>query len=101
MKQLLALILLTLSMSAFAVDRNFTIEQRYVWTIKDKPCILLSNPDKLDLKEASVQDLKTGDSATGCALDDGTKIEFQIYLDETRSIQLTYATSLFKPIDGI
>ena len=59
MKQLLALILLTLSVSAFAADRNLIIEQRYVWTIKDTPCMLLSNPDKLNLKEASVQDLKT------------------------------------------
>ena len=101
MKQLLALILLTLSMSAFAVDRNLIIENRYVWTIQDTKCTNTNNPDNLDLKEANVKDLSTGEIATGCAFDNGKYIEFQIYLAKNKVIQVLHPTRLFKPLESI
>ena len=101
MKTILALILLVTSLSAFAVDRNLTVEKRYIWTIKDTPCVNIKNPDKLDLKEAAIKDLMTGETATGCAFDDGKNIEFQIYLEKNRAIQLTFPTRVFKPAETI
>ena len=99
MKQLLALILLTLSMTALATERSFTVDNRYVWTIFDEPCGAYANPDKLGLKDAKVIDLQENKSLDGCALDDGTFIEFQIIIDKVRSLDLKFPTSSFTSVE--
>ena len=99
MKQLLALLLLAFSLNVFATERSFTVDKRYVWTIFDEPCGAYANPDKLGLKDAKVLDLQENKSLDGCALDDGTLIEFQIIIDKTRSLDLKFPTSSFTPVE--
>ncbi len=100
MKAIILAMLLVTSGTAFATPREFTVDKQYVWTITDTPCVALANPDLLNIKQATVHDLQTGATAPGCALDDGTNIEFQMLLDDTRSIQLSFPSKLFHNVES-
>lgn len=93
-------LLSVISSTAFATERSFTVDKRYVWTIFDEPCGAYANPDKLNLKDAKVVDLKENKSLDGCALDDGTVIEFQINIDKKQSLDLKFPTSSFTPVEN-
>ena len=90
---------LCISNTVLATERSFTVDKRYVWTIFDEPCGIYANPDKLGLKDAKVIDLQENKSLDGCALDDGTLIEFQIIIDKVRSLDLKFPTSSFSPVE--
>ena len=95
MKKLIWL-LLVVSGLAFGADRSTIINKEVVWIITDTTCGVISNPDNLPLKEAKVINLKTKEELSGCALDDGTNIEFQMILpDDKHFVDVYFPTKNF------
>jgi hypothetical protein len=97
MKKLLAMLLFVPSL-ALATDRGYLVENRYFWTITDDVCGHMANPDNLPLHYAYVEDTQTHNKMEGCALDDGTTVEFQL-INTVKKVLITFKipTSAFTP----
>lgn len=97
-KLLLAAMLATLYLNtAIAGTRVAIINKEVSWTIYDAPCGTMTNPDELPLKDARAINLLTNEAISGCALDNGTFVEFQMVLpDGKHFIDLKFPSKYFK-----
>jgi hypothetical protein len=105
MKTILAVVLMALSLNVLAAERTAVsrIDKNVTFTITDKECIAFpSLPEGAPLKEARAYDAAKNESIYGCALDYGTKIEFQlISSDQKKHWQFFIPTNDFIAVDPI